>query len=291
MKKISTSFVAMFLIIATLCSSAITTYAESITTNTIEKYLRQFETPYYGMNSKDFDINNDNVIDVFDLCLLKKKFLNNEAGVTARTVEKLQDWLLAKPESQLTVTVAEPLYLDQVNKADTEIIQNLLSNDFSFVDAKINDPTITLSFLGTDELILESLTFTSFTDSQDYDVIAENSGFAIAIKNGKYILVFKERIISSNENIGPAYAFFDLSTADKSIIPNLNESIENSDCESIAVDNSNNIAIVTFTTPNAKKIISVPISKGENTSGMVIYYNSEIIIFYNPDKGFRISFM
>lgn len=230
MKKISSFFCAMVLIIATICSSATTIYAENITTkkNNIKEYLRQFEIPYYGMDSKEFDLNNDKVIDVFDLCLLKKKFLNNEAGVTARTVEKLQDWLLAKPEWQLAVTIAEPLYLDQVNKANTEIIQNLLSYDFKFVDTKYQESngniSITLSFFGIDELMLESLTFTSFTDSQDYEyVIAENPGFAIAIKNGKYILAFKERILSSNEDIVPAYAAFDLSTADKNIIPILKE--------------------------------------------------------------------
>lgn len=336
MKNFTAFLVAMVMTICTLFSSASALNADAVsivtTKQTMVDYLQQFENPYYGSTAGEFDLNNDDRIDVFDLTILKRKFVDGEDGVTVRTVEKLQDWLLAKPYAELTITsCTETKFFDDINDYDTQIIQNLMSNDFRYVHADSKDVDgffcVTLWFLNYDENLIEGATFKSFTDTLDYadEVIAEADGFYITIQDGKYVLSFKEQILSADDeeiapteateeteitetteivepeveyepeepskDIGPALAKIDLISADKTIIPTLENYANAADyTKTIFVDEICKIATVHFETPRAELYVVVPISDSDNISGTVVYYCEEFIIFYSDEEeGFRIS--
>lgn len=208
MKNFTSLIIAMVLTICTLTSNVSAFHVNAVgsiakTETGMMDYLEKFETPYYGSTWKDFDLDADERIDVFDLNLLKRKGLNGENGVTVATIRKLQDWLLAKPDAHLEIkTIENPKHFKEVNSSDTQYIQNLFSNDFRYVYATNTEVdgyfAITLWFLGIDETIIEGATFTAFTDTLEYAdaVISEAEGFYIIELGGNYVLTFKENILN-----------------------------------------------------------------------------------------------
>lgn len=327
MKHFTAFFVALVLCLCTIGSSTSTfnVAAKDISTSSPEvlEYLKQFETPYYDGN---FDFDNDERLDVFDLAILKKKCESSEDGVTIHTVEKFQNWLLAKTDANLRIKKVKNSHIfNKASEADTQAIQNLLSNDFRLISDDCKEVngiiSLELSFLGIDETKIEKATFQNFSDSTiaETTIIAETDCFFVTIQDEKYVLSFKEDVKPSIlglekswfDNLTPyptpteveptteyedpcwvpAIAKIDLISAKLSDINDFNNFVKVADSKKeLYIDNICKIVTVDFSDPSAEVIVVVPLSTSNDIHGTVLYYCDEFIIFYSDEEeGFRIS--
>lgn len=213
-KRFFTLFLSAILTLSMFCIP--TAFAsETVTTQPspaeIIDEISKFETPYFGIEATDFDLNNDERVDVFDLVLLKRKVINGDAGVTVATVVKLQSWLLCKPNASLKITTQPTPWYDKPSNFATNIFKNLTSNDFRFVRANEGvvitsdgeyHPAVTLYFLGVDEYTIDSVFVYNFCYSVDEldEVIGEDKGFVIGLKDNKYTLTTKNALSPIKED-------------------------------------------------------------------------------------------
>ena len=206
MKKTFVTYVITALItISTLCIP-VSYAAEPTSTPTATEIVSEvvkYETPYYGYSPKDFDLNNDGSIDVFDMVILKQRLIAGDPELTVATAVKLQSYLLGKPYGTLEITTAPTTWFNPSDYRN-DCLKNLTSHDFRFVHAEESvilcsngetKPAVALYFLGIDEYIIESVFITNFcntTDEFDEFVTAtEGPGFYIGIKDGKYAMAVK----------------------------------------------------------------------------------------------------
>jgi hypothetical protein len=218
LKRIFTSIMSTLLVLSMFCIP--TAYASEPETTQpspaeIINEISKFETPYFGIEAMDFDLNGDESVDVFDLVLLKRKVINGDEGVTVATLVKLQSWLLGKPNSTLQITTQPTPWYDKPSNFATNIFKNLTSNDFKFVrasegvvissDGKYH-PAVTLYFLGCDEYTISSVFIYNFCYSvNDLDeVIGETDGFVIGLKNNAYTLATKTEIPTTKPEENPS---------------------------------------------------------------------------------------
>lgn len=218
LKRAFTFIMSTLIVLSMFCIPA--AYAAEPETNqpspeAIITEISKFETPYFGIEAKDFDLNNDERIDVFDLVLLKRKVINGDAGVTVATVVKLQAWLLCKPNATLQITTQPTPWYDKPSNFATSIFENLTSNDFRFVRASEGvvitsdgeyHPAVTLYFLGCDEYTISSVFIYNFCYSEtELDkVIGETDGFVIGLKNNAYTLCTKNEIPTTKPEENPS---------------------------------------------------------------------------------------
>lgn len=173
------------------------------TTKEIVSALEKYKTPYYEDN---YDFNNDGTIDVFDMVALRRKLISGEDGITIATAVKLEHWLLGKNN---TLGISE--FADSwVYPHETDIVKNLLSNDFRFVDiyeGSVNldgdtVPAVILCFLGRDEYVLEHIFIHNFCYSSDEfdEFVVEGTGYSIGVKNRQYALALNSNTSKENED-------------------------------------------------------------------------------------------
>jgi hypothetical protein len=325
MKNFSAFLVAMVLCLCSIFSSAsaFTATAESTQSSapTVLEYLEQFETSYYTGN---FDLDNNGQLDVFDLALLKMKCENSEDGVTIRTVEKFQNWLLADPDATLNIKKAKNSKIfGDVTEESTQYLKNLLSNDFRLISSNYREVNgkfvLELWFLENTETKIKGATFLSYSEDPivPTTVIAETDGFYVIDEDGRYAISFKEKLLytvfgmekswfelftpeSETEPetepetevelekpsyLGPAIAKIDLTAYDFSISENFEDYVNIANSEKkLYIDEICQIATVDFSSPDAEFIVIVPITNAKPIRGTVLYYCDEFIIFYSADE-------
>jgi hypothetical protein len=228
--------IIMSLFILPTTSAFASEVSESPSAADIVAEISKYETPYFGVSERDYDLDKNGEINYDDLDILKEKIINSELkGATVATLVKLESWLLGKYDLPLEIIEFSDTWLD-VNNYNNDILKNLMSHDFRFVRIEevggiyfSNDkyaPVVSLTFLGIDEYITESVLIYSFCyNKADFDeFLTENEGFALGIKDGAYSIaplnsiknneaediIMEEDITPGEKEMASAYILYDL---------------------------------------------------------------------------------
>lgn len=281
---------------------------ESFDPSDITSTLETAKTPYFGAYATDFDVTGDDVVDVFDLGILKKKLAAGEPGITVATVKKLESWILNRPDSKLEIEYLPTIQLSTPSEKATRTIQNLTSNDFRFIeveDFQFKDsngefkPAAYLYFLGVDEYVCESIRITNFcTNITELSecIVNTHTGIIIGIKDNEYTLVLSSNTAPTEveeTDIGPAYVVYDLTTFN----PSNHEDIELANylqeeltCTQYTFDITKNDEYVTLLCKSKKNTMEIHVPEYKSKFESKIYQDDEFYLFFSTENGFGIYF-
>jgi hypothetical protein len=215
MKKFTTVFL-LTLILSIFAPASIVNAAVTVDIDEVcENFNSTNGRKVFGYSEHEFDVDKSESINVFDLIHLKKKYLNNEDGVTENTVGKLVRYLIGS-EDTLSITEMEPIILEEQSESIEFAIANLMSHDFSLIKCEpyqLNEkPAIRMDFLGIDEYCMEHIIISNIASSDDLEsTIATNEHFTIGVIENEYYLapINREPAIKVSR-IYPSNVLFDV---------------------------------------------------------------------------------